>query len=225
MRCKAGIFASGRLATAASDLLLHFDGANGSTTFTDSSSNAYYVTRGGSATISTAQSKFGGSSLLLAGGDDCVTVPAGSNFAYGTGDYTIEAWIYRTSTSGEAIVFAQTESGTNYVLFGVNGDGEVFFIGDDSFTYGPSSNLVAANTWHHIAVVRSSGYVTVYCDGVGGTATENTTNFSDTTREPTVGRYTHSSTDAFVGHIDELRVVNGEAIFTGNFTPPTAAYT
>jgi hypothetical protein len=224
MRCKAGIFASSTFETAI-QLLLHFDGANNATTFTDSSPNAYSVTRGGSATISTAQSKFGGSSGLFAGNNDCVTVPARNGFAYGTGDFTIEAWIYRTSTSGEAIVFAQTESGANYVLFGVNGDGEVFFIGDDSFTYGPSSNLVATNTWHHIAVVRASGYVTVYCDGVGGTATENTTNFSDTTRVPTVGRYTHSSQDAFVGHIDELRVVKGVAVFTGNFTPPTVAYT
>jgi hypothetical protein len=221
MRGKAGFF-SGQLFPP--ELLLHFDGTNGSTTFTDSSSNSYSVTRGGSATISTAQSKFGGSSLLVTGGDDCVTVPAGGNFAYGTGDFTIEAWIYRTDASGIATVFAQTESGTNYVMLAVDSDGTVFFIGDDSDTYGPSSNLVAANAWHHIAVVRASGYVTVYCDGVGGTATQNTTNFSDTTRVPTVGRYTHSPEIAFVGHIDELRVVK-RAVYTANFTPPTAAYT
>jgi hypothetical protein len=218
----------GGTAGGLASLLLHFDGANGLTTFTDSSSNNYSVTRGGSATISTAQSKFGGSSLLVTGGDDCVTVPAGSNFAYGTGDFTIEAWIYRTSTSDSATVFAQTEDGTNYVLLAVDSDGTVFFIGTDSgggdAIEGPAGNLVAVNAWHHIAVARSSGYVKVYCDGVGGTATENTTNFSDTTRVPTVGRYTHTSDIAFVGYIDELRVVKGAAIYTGNFTPPTAPY-
>lgn len=215
----------------ATSLLLHFDGADGSTSFTDSSQNSHPVTRGGNATISTAQSKFGGSSVLLAGGGDCVTVPAGSAFAYGTGDFTIEAWIYRTNTAQFGIVFAQTVSGANYVLFGVDGDGTVRFYatlsgGGDPGIAGPAGTLVTENTWHHIAVVRSSGYVTVYCDGVGGEAVQNTTNFTDTTRVPTVGRYTHASDLAFVGHIDELRVVKGQAVYnTANFTPPTAPLT
>jgi hypothetical protein len=67
--------------------------------------------------------------------------------------------------------------------------------------------------------------VTVYCDGVGGTATENTMDFDDTTWVPTVGSYTHSSDDSFVGYIDELRVTKGVARYTGeSFPVPTAPF-
>jgi hypothetical protein len=204
-------------------LLLHFDGPS----FVDSSSNNLTVTANG-VTQTTAQSKFGGKSGHFEGSES-LAVPAGSDFAYGTGDFTIEAWIYRTSTSGDTTVFSQTESGTNYVLFGVNSSSKVVFIGTDSgggdAIEGPAGNLVAANTWHHVAVVRASGDVTVYCDGVGGTATENTMDFDDTTWVPTVGSYTHSSDDSFVGYIDELRVTKGVARYTGeSFPVPTAPF-
>jgi hypothetical protein len=209
---------------ASVSLLLHMDGSGSS--FVDSSSNNLTVTANG-VTQTTAQSKFGGKSGDF-GGSETLTVPAGSDFAYGTGDFTIEAWIYRTSAGSEAQIFAQTESGTNYVLFGVNSSDKVFFVGTDSgggaAIEGPAGNLVDADEWHHVAVVRASGDVTVYCDGVGGTATENTTDFDDTTRVPTVGSYTHSSSASFVGYIDEFRVTKGVARYTANFTPPTTPF-
>ena len=55
------------------ELLLHLNGSNGSTTFTDSSSNGLTVTRGGNVTISTAQAKFGGASAVFDGSGDYPT--------------------------------------------------------------------------------------------------------------------------------------------------------
>jgi hypothetical protein len=69
-------------------LLLHFNGANGSATFTNSSSNARTVTPSGNAQISTAQSVFGGSSLLLDGSGDYLTIAdATGDFAFGNYDH------------------------------------------------------------------------------------------------------------------------------------------
>src|SRR5690606_34123168 len=69
--------------------LLHFNGSNGSTTFTDEKGVGW--TASGDAEISTAQSKFGGSSLSLDGTGDWLDA-SNAGFTFGTGDFTIEAW-------------------------------------------------------------------------------------------------------------------------------------
>jgi hypothetical protein len=76
-------------------LMLHFDGANGSTTFVDSSPNNFTVTRAGDAVISTAQSRFGGSSVVFDGDSDYLSAGFNDAFAFGTSDFTIEVW-YRS---------------------------------------------------------------------------------------------------------------------------------
>ena len=73
-------------------LLLHMDGSNGSTTFTDNSSNGFTVTANGNAQISTAQSKWNGASGYFDGAGDFLTVPVNSAFELGTGDFDVELW-------------------------------------------------------------------------------------------------------------------------------------
>ena len=80
-------------------LLLHMDGANNSTTFTDNSINNFTPTVFGNAKISTAQSVFGGSSLLLDGSVDYLSYASNANFDYGTDDFTIEGWFRSTNVS------------------------------------------------------------------------------------------------------------------------------
>jgi len=75
-------------------LLLHCNGSNGGTTFTDNSSYGRAMTANGNAQTSTAQSKFNGSSGLFDGAGDYLTASASSDFTFGTGDYTIESWVY-----------------------------------------------------------------------------------------------------------------------------------
>lgn len=210
-------------------LLLHFDGSNGATSTTDSSPNNHAVTFEPEAVISTAQSKWGGSSLYIDGSWGNVSVPAGSAFAYGNGDFTIEAWVYRTADK-TGVVYAQTSSGYNYVLLQCEAGGLVAYYGYDleggggDPMYGPAGTLVGVNSWHHIAAVRSGGYVTVYCDGVGGTPNLNTTNYTNTTRTPTIGMYSHTYIQVFEGYIDDVRVKK-EAVYTANFTPSAGPLT
>src|SRR3990167_5305793 len=85
-------------------LMLHMDGTDGATTFTDSSDNAKTMTAVGNAQIDTAQSKFGGASGLFDGTGDWLTTPDSTDWDLGTGDFTIDFWI-RFSSVANARVF------------------------------------------------------------------------------------------------------------------------
>tara|TARA_R110000868_G_scaffold51388_4_gene162989 strand:+ start:2954 stop:3718 length:765 start_codon:yes stop_codon:yes gene_type:complete len=200
-------------------LLLHGNGTNGSTTITDSSPSPKTVTVTGNAQISTDQSKFGGSSLVagtsptFAWGSNRLTVPAGSAFAYGTGNFTVEAWTYVTSFAGDPSWWTQTTGGINYFLVSFSAGGVPSFVfavsGGGTTVTGPA---VTTNTWNHIAVVRNSGSVTVYTNGIGGTPVACTQDFSNITYVPTIGSYTHTNTQlVYNGYMDELRITKGIA--------------
>jgi hypothetical protein len=168
-----------------------------------------------------------GGSGYFDGSGDYLTVPAGAAFAPGTGDFTIEAWIYPTA-GVERFIWAQTVSGTNYFLFFHTSTTASFIAtasGGGTQILGPANSL-NLNSWNHVAAVRSSGTVTVYVNGVAGTGTTNTTNLSDTTRVPTIGTYTHNTSSApFTGYMSSLRYVNGTAIIppSGGPTSPLTA--
>jgi len=208
-------------------LLLHGDGANGSTTIVDSSPSPKTVTAFGDAQISTAQSKFGGASIAFDGTDDYLQIPASSDFDFGTEDFTVEFWLYQTS----AVVFA-TIIDVNY------GTSPNFTFQRDSTllkfnlylnglgTTISETSLHSLNTWQHYAIVRkgtSANNVVIYRDGVNvgsGTYTGNAGNSSVTFNigGSPVG-------PDFPGYIDDLRITKGIARYTANFTPPTAPFT
>jgi hypothetical protein len=176
------------------------------------------------ATISTTIFKYGTSSLYLDGTGDVFTVSPSAAFAPGTGDFTIEAWVYLTRSSA-GIVFSQTVSGTNYFMFVVDGTSAYITMtpsGGGSAIVGPSGfNML--NTWRHIAAVRQSGVVRVFIDGISGTPAANGMNLSNTTFIPTIGAYTHNYGQlVYQGYIDDLRYTKGVARYTSNFTPPPA---
>ena len=88
-----------------------------------------------------------------------------------------------------------------------------------------STATIAVNSWNHVAVSRASGSVKVFVNGIGTSGSSITTDLNDTTRIPTFGKYTHSTQLAYKGYISNLRVVNGTAVYTSDFTPPTSELT
>ena len=154
-------------------------------------------------------------SLSFDGVDDKVSLTAGTNFAYGTGDFTIESWVYPTAFAafGKAI-FTQTVSGTNYFVFGLGGSGEVAITmtlsGGGTPIYGPSN--ISLNQWSYVAATRISGTVTVYVNTTPGTPTTNTIDLTNTTFVPTIGEYTHTNQLAFAGRISNLRIYKGKGL-------------
>jgi hypothetical protein len=209
-------------------LLLHGDGPNGSTTFVDSSPSPKTVMAFGNAQISTAQSKFGGSSILFDGSGDYLSAGASSDFSFGTQDFTVEAFIrmssfanYFNSIAGTRGGPMNSSTGWSFAVFGNNTPGSFTDRSLYFYTNGQvqtADNSISLNTWHHVAVTRSGSTLRLFIDGQLLTTTTNTQNLTNTTM--LIGA-SASNAEFFNGYIDDLRITKGVARYTANFTPPT----
>jgi hypothetical protein len=208
-------------------LLLHMDGANGSTTFTDSSSNALTVTASGTAQVSTTQSKFGGASASISG-SSFLSVADNALFEVGSGDFTIEAWVYITSSSGFKSVVSKL-AGFGPYLMAVNGTSYVYYLSSAGTSWdlasGVSGGTVSLNTWTHLALVRNGSTVTPYLNGTAGTATTTSSALNDNVYPLVIGADRFNAAglmgDYFNGYIDEVRFTKGVA---RTITVPTGPF-
>ena len=242
--CKAAVYTSG-FTPATSSLTSSSQSATScqlltcqSNRFVDNSGNNYTLTTAGDTSVQ-AFSPFApqyqytasvtGGSGYFDGSGDYLTVPAGSAFAYGTGQYTVEAWVYLTTYSAEPRIFAQTASAIEYFTLLVDSTGKVAH-GTNAGTSQTvvSSGTLPLNSWVHIAAVREgtgTNQTKLYINGVNDGTGTISGNFTNTTYVPTIGRYTHSASQHVTGYISNFRVVKGSAVYTSNFTPPTAPLT
>lgn len=228
----AGIVAGGRpLVSAATDpywanvvALLHLDGANGSTTFTDQ--KAHTFTGGGGAALSTEQQKFGSASLLLNGTTQYIQSATSADWDMGAVDFTVECWvrpavavvsrmeiIERWATSGLALQIMDTGFLRAYASNTTSGT--VFA--------GPGTTTVTHNTWHHIAFVRDGNTLRLFLDGVSQGTASFTGSIEAISETLSIG-YDNSGTRHLKGNIDEVRITKGVARYTADFTPPTAPF-
>lgn len=197
-------------------LACHFDGPNGSTTFTDE--KGHTLTANGNAQISAAQSMFGGSSLYLDGTGDYLSVPP-ADFAFGGGDFTIEAFI-RASTVApayQAIVDMRNASQQTVPTFSLFGALPTFYTAGGIRIQGGELSI---NTMYHVALCRKSGSTRLFVDGnqVGSTYVDAN---SYGASQVLIG--SHFDGNAFNGYIDDLRITKA-ARYTAPFTPDTSAF-
>jgi hypothetical protein len=204
--------------------LLHFDGSDTSTTFTDESGKSW--SHYGNSQIKTAQSKFGGASGYFDGSGDYIRTPYTSDFDLSSGDFTIDAWFRSNSFSSVQVITSKDTYGSSY-------DWSVRIASSTTiniYTNGTNDHLTATvptmstGTWYHVAVVSYSGDVSIYLDGVSyGSKSMSITNASQS--YVTVGCSGWNQPGGyFNGYIDELRISKGIARWTDDFTPPSAAY-
>jgi len=208
-------------------MLLHMDGSNNSTTFTDSSTNNYTSTAFGDAKISTTQSKFGSASGSFDGTGDYVRTAYTTKWNLGAGEFTIEMWFYANAFGG--VLIAKDKNGFNF-------DWAIELVSSTSircYTNKTQSNLTVTvptmntGTWYHVALVRSlsGGTYTnkIYLDGTSyGSNTMTITN--DSTDYITIGCASWNNPGVFFnGYIDELRVTKA-ARYNSNFTPSNAPF-
>jgi hypothetical protein len=210
-------------------LLLHGDGTNGSTTIIDSSQSPKTMTAVGNAQITTAQSKFGGASILFDGSGDRITTPSNSDFAFGTGDFTVEAWVQEGARVQYASLLEIGNHLTTGIIFLTNGGGNQngrigVYAAQNGGQFVGFQSSGSLNTWNHIAYVRASGQLTCFVNGTGGAAASLTFNFTDTSTVTVGSRAGGSISYDFSGNIDDLRITKGVARYTANFTPPTAPF-
>jgi hypothetical protein len=201
-------------------LLLHMDGSNGSTTFTDSGPNARPVTTAGNVQISTAQSKFGGASALFDGSGDFLSVLDYADMEM-TADFTIECFAYPTVTTDKIIAGHGGSGNQNVQLFRINSGaaGNMSFYLNGTQVFSNTAAGITANQWQHLAISRTGSTTRMFVDGaqIGSSNTSWTGSF----KFNLIGGMFNLD---FQGYIDEFRVTKGVARYTANFTPPTAAF-
>ena len=200
---------------------LPFNGDNDSTLFYEWGGKA--VTAYGNAKLSTAQSKFGGASAYFDGAGDYVTLPVSSDLAFGTWDFTIEAWVRLDSTGIERAIFDNRAATSDTGLyFYITAGGQPAAYGNGA-TIATGSTALSATTWHHVALVKSAGTITLYLDGVGDGSGASSYTIA-CPAAPVIGRKLGSTANDFAGHIDDLRISKGAARYVASFTPPTAPF-
>lgn len=212
-------------------LMLHYDGSDGSTTFTDSSSTGRSMTANGNAQIDTAQSKFGGASGLFDGTGDYVSTSDSNDWFLGTGDFTIDVWVRFSTISHSQFIVSQYDGANqqiHYLWWDSGGGGFIETTGTDISGSGTVLAFAAwsasANVWYHVAVVRSSTVFKYYIDGTGLSTTSDTDSLENSGGNLKVGQNAVAS-GHFEGWMDELRFIKGTAVWTANFTPPSTSYT
>lgn len=196
-------------------LAMHMDDAG----LTDVKGHA--VTLNGNASRSAAQSKFGGYSAYLDGTGDYITVPSGSDFAFGTGDFTVEFWFMQTVAGNPFLIDCRPTSSTNgaYVTTYINEGTVVFFTNAAARI---TSSAITTGAWYHVAVCRSGTSTRLFLNGTqtGSTYTDPTNYIASPVNIGASGNGLFPLT----GYFDDIRITKGVARYTANFTPPAAAF-
>ena len=200
--------------------------------FKDNSTNNLAITTSGSPSVQ-RYSPFGtttqydpatiGGSGYFNGSTDYLTAPTGTAFQF-AGDFTMEAWVYSLSATGQAnysCIFdtrATNTSSTTGIVVNFTPSGYLnFYINGSNYT---SATLLGANNWTHVALVRSGSTISMYQNGVSVASVSYATSLSSgyfwagALAGPAASGY-------WQGYISNLRVVNGTAVYTTTFTPPT----
>jgi hypothetical protein len=206
-------------------MLLHGNGTNGSqnNTFLDSSTNNYPITRGGNATQGTFSPYGSNWSNYFDGSGDTLSLASQTALNFGTGDFTLEAWVYATTTLGDATCILTSVS-TGGLMFGTNGaaGSGVWAIGLRGISWGYSSSTTPVlNQWQHVAVCRSGTSVRIFINGVqSGTTGTNTTAYNLGLGGTVIGYQVNYMN----GYFSNVRATN-TALYTTTFTPPTVPLT
>ena len=219
-------------------LQLPFDGTDGATTTTDQSPSNHSLTFQANAQLDTAISKFGTASLLLDGSADRVTVASSSDFAFDAlQPFTIHMWARCSDLSVTRNLLGRYNATGNQRSFLIALEANagsprlsLFWSGDGATPANlvTAGNTVSANTMHHIAVTRdASGHVRLFVDGVllatGTNSIFGLANFNSSSLL-TIGASQSASTGTnYIGHIDQLEIIKGAALWTASFTPPSSA--
>ena len=198
-------------------LLLHCDGANNSTTFTDNSGTPKTVTAQADAKISTTSPKFGTGSCSLDGTGDYLLVTGNTAFDY-TGDFCWEAWVYLTSGTNSGFF----GSGLGSLYYGVYSNCIIVGNGGINPFLNVTSFTPYLNAWTHVACTRSGSTMRHFINGDLKETATSSASFNGGGGNVHVGY--SSSLGYITGKMDDVRLTKGVARYTASFTAPTAAF-
>lgn len=193
-------------------VLLHGDGTNGATTFVDSGPSAVALTTTAGPTITTAQSKFGGSSMNFNGSGRISTASLAS-LAFGTGVFRIGFWMRSASMATARGVFTiSSSSGTLTLVMNANGSLTLAPGVSGSSPGSSASGLILLNTWHYVELGRlSNGFIYCYVDGGNVFVASIGTTASYTAGTLHIGSDLVGGT-SFFGQMDEFFIAPGQLV-------------
>ena len=214
-------------------LMLHCDGSNGGTTFTDSSDSPHTVTPVGALHTDTAVKKFGTASAQFDGGStnvDYLTIPDSTDWDFTASKATIDFWVNLTDLppSGITPLIGQIVGGTNNWQIYIYSTGSIAVGINNISEIQSATGLISTGTWYHIAVVKTttanSAPFVIYLNGVS-VKTGTGAYFNDSSTNLVIGGGSnqggHFDTE---GYMDEIRISKGIARYTADFTVPSYPY-
>jgi Concanavalin A-like lectin/glucanases superfamily/IPT/TIG domain len=201
--------------------------AANNSTFVDSSSNNYAITAVGSPTQSSFSPYIStGWSNYFNGSSDYLKLPASpTGLQMGSGDFTVELWIYATASTNPGRIinnWSSTSAAAASWEIVQGGTGVSFLASSNGSTSQVSvSGTITLNTWVHLAAVRIGNVFNLYVNGVAGTPTTQaitllTADTATIASRNNLGAYA----EFFAGYVSLVRVIKGTGIYTGNFQPP-----
>jgi len=202
-------------------LYLQMNGANGSTAFTDDSINRYTITSYGTATISTSQSKYNGSSAYFDGSGARLGL-ATTGIDFGAGDFTAECWIYLNANppSANSQIMGKHVYGTGASwILQLNASRVFSFLWNDGVNVLSSGVALNLSQWYHVAVCRSGSTIKIFINGAEAASTTISYTFTSST-EFTIASSSNDNANARINaYIDNVRLTNA-ARYTASFTSP-----
>jgi len=183
----------------------------------------------GGPTVSNTQRKFTTSSALNFADTDNTYLLKDLGETIGTRDFTVEAWVYPTTTSAQHVFQISNQSvgyqsiTTQNTQVGIGMNNGFWRYGTTGWNFGyiHTTTAVVVNTWHHVAYVRTGGNSKLYLNGTEIHSNADTANYSARYLAYGVG---HQSNNVWSGYTQGLRIAIGYARYTSNFTPPTEEF-
>ena len=214
-----------------SNVVFMFDGdgtdGGANNTFTDASPNGHTITENGDVTQGSFSPYGDNWSNYFDGSGDYLTISQSSSLDLGSGDFTVEAWIYAESATQDSQfrrILATSTNASSAVQLYINTSGQVVYTADDDVSRLTGTTNVL-NGWHHVALVRqgsSGSNIELYVDGsLEGSFTDTSSKNSSSFH---IGKYPGAS-GHFKGYISNIRMVKGTAVYTSSFTPSTSPLT
>jgi hypothetical protein len=207
------------------------DGADGSTVFTDVKGHAF--TAGGNAQIDTAQSRFGGASLLLDGAGSFVQSAPSAALGFATGDFAIEGQFKRNGLSTDQGIYVRglltggfNQTSLAHAIF-LSADNKLNFrvyTGGTNKTITTAATVTDTASFHHFAMCAAGSTLYGFLDGVLVGSTAYTSQNDSSSWPSVIGSFGAAWGLHFNGHIDEVRITKGVARYTAAFTPPTEPF-
>jgi hypothetical protein len=162
------------------------------------------------------------------GAGDYLTFPWSSEFVFGTGDFTVEAWIQMAAQPADKVVVDAYKNGSSTWQVLVSAAGKVvFYEANPNGAASTGTASVSDGAWHHIAVCRTGSTLMTFVDGALDKSVANSKNHANAADYLAIGAQvtTRNAAYDFAGYIDEVRLTKGVSRYTGAFARPTRPFT